>query len=177
MLTLMLLRHAKSDWSGAGVPDFERGLTPRGQRAGLAMGLFMAKRKLLPELVLCSPARRAVATWELLGPHLNPAPQLVMDKALYDFGDGGNLLKLLRLRGGHAGSVLIVAHNPALQELARCLVGVGDKPLREALEQKYPTAALAVITLPASDWSLAEEGTGTLVEFIRPRDIMVDAGD
>ena len=177
MLTLMLLRHAKSDWSGSGTVDFERGLAPRGQRAAPEMGRYMAAHKLLPDLVLCSPALRALETWQLVSPQLKSKPKLVTDEVLYNFGDGGNLLKAVQRHGGKAESVLIVAHNPALEGLAQRLTSKGNQAMRAQLEKKFPTAALAVITFAASDWSEVSEGTGTLQRFVRPKDIMAEAGD
>ena len=177
MLTVMLLRHAKSDWSGNGTPDFERGLAPRGRGAAAAMGRYMAAHKLQPELVLCSPARRALETWELAATQLKVQPRFLSDEALYDFGDGENLLRVLQRCGGAAGSVLMVAHNPSLAELAQRLAGKGDRTLRSRLERKYPTAALAVIRLDATDWAAISDGIGTLESFVRPRDILAAAGD
>lgn len=177
MLTLMLLRHAKSDWSETGTADFQRGLAPRGQRAAPEMGRYMAAQKLLPDMVLCSPAKRALETWRLVAPHLKSKPRLVTDEALYDFGDGENLLRALQRQGGKAESVLIVAHNPALEGLAQRLSSKGNQAMRAQLEKKFPTAALAVITFAASDWSEVSEGTGTLQRFVRPKDIMAEAGD
>ena len=172
MLNLMLLRHAKSSWSGTGLEDMARPLTGRGKRAAMVMGAYMAANGLEPDMVLCSPARRARETWKLVAKELAASPKILFEQDIYDFGDGEELLNCLRRHAGGAKSVLLVGHNPSIEGLAKRLAKKGDKKIRGLLETKYPTAALAVIALDAGSWAAVAEGAGTLVRFVRPRDIM-----
>jgi phosphohistidine phosphatase len=173
----MLLRHAKSSWTEPGLDDMDRPLTPRGRRAAQAMGRVMAAKRLLPDLVLCSPARRARDTWKLAAEELKTAPKLIVEDAIYDFGDGGRLIEAVRRMGDGAKTVLVVGHNPAMERAAVRLAGGGGRKLRERIDRKYPTAALAVIAFDLADWTGLAEGKGELQHFIRPKDIMGEAAD
>jgi phosphohistidine phosphatase len=175
MIELMLLRHAKSSWSGTELPDMDRPLSKRGKQAAQAMGRLMAAKGPAPGLVLCSPARRARDTWKIVGEELKSAPRVLVDDAIYDFGNGGKLLECIRARGGNIPTLMVVGHNPSMERLAQRLVSGGDGKLRQRMEQKYPTAALAVIGFDLEDWAGLEDGAGTLQRFVRPRDIMPDA--
>jgi phosphohistidine phosphatase len=175
MLTLMLLRHAKAREPEPGTSDMDRDLAARGKRAAQAIGRHMAARDLAPELVLCSPARRAMETWRLAAAELAKPPRLIVDGTIYDFGDGDGLLDVLGRQAGDASSVLIAGHNPSIEQLAQRLATCGDKKLRARLAQKYPTAALAVIAFDAPDWSAI--GTGKLIAFVRPKDILAEPGE
>lgn len=177
MRHLMLLRHAKSAWTETGMDDRDRPLTPRGQRAAQAMGQVMLDRGLLPDLVLCSPAKRARETWALVAEGLKTAPKMLVDEAIYDFGNGGRIAKAVAQRGGDAATVLIVGHNPSLERLANRLAKTGAHKLRDRLEKKFPTAALTVIDFDIEDWAALDGATGDLSHFIRPRDVLATGQD
>jgi phosphohistidine phosphatase len=177
MLNLMLLRHAKSDWDDAGAADIDRPLNSRGQRAAQAMGRHIAAHGPSPQLVLCSPAKRARDTWNIVAAELKARPALQIETDIYDFGDGTALLDCLRHKGGVVPSVMLVGHSPSIAGLAVKIVGKDEGPLRELLRKKYPTAALATINLDIHNWKEVAEGTGKLVGFVRPKDIRDDAGD
>jgi phosphohistidine phosphatase len=172
MLRLMLLRHAKSSWTDPGRDDRDRPLSARGLKAAPAMGAFMRKEKLVPDLVLCSPARRARDTWKLAAEALKAAPKVIVDDAVYDFGNGGRLLDAVRHKGNGAKSVLLVGHNPSLERLALRLIGKADPDTKERIAKKYPTGALAVLEFKAADWRTIKEAEGQLVSFTRPKDVM-----
>lgn len=177
MLTLMLLRHAKSSWSDAETADLDRPLSPRGRRAAQAMGRYIASENLTPDLILCSPARRARETWKLVAGELKSAPKVVIEESIYDFGNGSRLLDAVQKRAGTARRAMIVGHNPSMERLALRLAQTGDGKLKTRIERKYPTAALALIGFEASDWAQLPETGGSLERFIRPRDIMSDPAD
>ena len=177
MLQLLLLRHAKSSWSGSGLTDLDRPLNRRGERAASAMGRFMASKRLVPDLILCSPARRARETLDLVAAEFELPPPMLIDERIYNFGSGENLLECIRQQASRTKSLLLVGHNPSIEELAQSLSGRGEERLRSRLKNKYPTCALAVITMNVPDWSAVCERSGTLVRFVRPRDIMADAED
>jgi phosphohistidine phosphatase len=172
MLRLMLLRHAKSSWTDPGHDDGQRPLSPRGEKAAPAMGKFMRRHKLIPDLVLCSPARRARDTWKLLAKELPEAPAPSVEEAVYDFGNGGRLLEAIRRRGDKAASVLVVGHNPSIERLALRLTKGGDTNAIQRMTEKYPTGALAIIDFPVAAWGDIGEASGQLASFTRPRDIM-----
>jgi phosphohistidine phosphatase len=175
MLQLLLLRHAKSSWGDPGLDDRDRKLSARGKAAAQAMGRTMRQRKLVPDLVLCSPARRARDTWSLAAEELKVAPRLQSEEDVYDFGNGGKLVDLIRAKGGKAKSLLLVGHNPSMERLAQRLSGKGDKKLRERLEKKYPTGALSVFEADIPSWEAFADEVFALTHFIRPKDIMAEA--
>ena len=174
MLTLSLLRHAKSSWKNPALPDRERPLNARGMSDAPAMGRAMSERGIEPELVLCSSAQRTVDTLALVLPELKIEPEVVYEDALYQASPDDMLGMLRGLQPG-ARNVLIVGHNPEIQALALGLVGAGPKDLRNRLAEKYPTGGLAVINFTAGFWSSVDAGSGSLSLFLTPRDIRGDA--
>ncbi len=171
MIDLLLLRHAKSSWDRVGLADRERPLSQRGMLAASAMGRHMAAAGLVPDFVLCSPARRAQDTWAHLSKELPGVISVEVVEGLYDSGGGTRLFELIRDMGGTSQRLLLLGHNPSLELLAAQLIGSGDAESRAALAGKYPTCALAVIRFAAQDWSAIAEGGGELRAFVRPRDI------
>ena len=170
MKTLYLLRHAKSSWDEPGLADRERPLAPRGRKAAAAIGQHLARFDAIPELVLCSPARRTTETLEgvLAALGAKAAPTVENREDLY-LGGGQTLLEAVRALPAGVSRVLVVGHDPDLHDLAVSLAGSGEPgPLAE-LKQKFPTGALAVLGLSA--WSEAAPGAGRLREFVRPRDL------
>ncbi len=164
-----MLRHAKSSWDDANLPDRLRPLAPRGVRAVGALARHLRTTAVAPELVLCSPARRAVQTWEGVAPGVPPGTALEIDEAIYHAG-GDELLARLQDLPSRVGSVLLVGHNPGLQDLAVDLVGSGDPELRERLVTKFPTGALATLEVPG-DWHDLTWGAATLLAYVVPRDL------
>ena len=177
MLNLMLLRHAKSSLADTGQADLDRPLNERGKRAATAVGRYMASHSLVPQLALCSPARRARDTWTLAAGELKASPEVLVAAEIYNFGDGNALMECLRHKAGAAQSVLLVGHNPSIAGLAQTLIGTGSGKLRERQEEKYPTAALALISFDLATWGSLTTGSGKLLRFVRPRDIIDDNDD
>jgi phosphohistidine phosphatase len=122
-----------------------------------------------PDLVLCSPARRAVQTWEGVAPGIPRGTPVEVDESIYH-ADGDELLARLQDVPSRIESVLLVGHNPGLQDLAVDLVGSGDAGLRERLVAKFPTGALATLAAPG-DWRDLTWGAATLVGFVVPREL------
>jgi phosphohistidine phosphatase len=168
MLTLSLLRHAKSSWAEPGLDDHERPLAKRGAKAASAMGAFMASRGLTPDLVLCSDAARARATLALVLRELAAAPQVVFDDRLYHGAPATLLARLNEIETGPR-HVLLIGHNPGLQALALELIGDGEKADIAALAAKFPTCALAVLTFETSAWLQVRAGAARLVLYMTPR--------
>jgi phosphohistidine phosphatase len=138
--TLLLLRHAKSDWSTER-PDERRPLSKRGRRDAPAAGRWLAEHAPPLDLVVCSTAVRAARTWALASAELDPAPNVLRDDRLYAATATG-LLTVVRTLPDAAGTVLLVGHNPGLSDLVELLTG-------EPRELK--TSSIAVLTWPG-DW-------------------------
>ena len=165
MKTLLLLRHAKSAWDDPGLADMERPLTPRGQAAAARMGRHLRDTGLVPERVLCSPARRAAETLALVLAGPTHTPVVDQRPELYLRGWSALLAAVQGLPGA-VDRAMLVSHNPDIHELAVALAGSGAPA---ALAAKYPTGALAVLRFAVQDWRAVAPGTGTLQEFVSPR--------
>ena len=170
MLTLSLLRHAKSSWKNPGLPDHDRPLATRGEIDSPLMGRVMTAHGIVPELVLCSSARRTRDTLALVLPELKAEPRVVYKDALYH-SPPATMLKILQDAPSTASSVMLVGHNPEIQSLALDLIGHGAKLLRNQLVAKYSTAGLAVINFPAQLWRDVVVNSGTLSLFLTPKDV------
>lgn len=170
MPELLLLRHAKSDWVDRRLGDFDRPLAPRGRRAARRMGRYLTAEGLIPDLVLCSPARRAVETLELLLTALASAPETSYLKTLY-LAPPSRLLAVLRRQGPDRGRILLVAHNPGLHHLALALADRRDRAgaAGRLLAEKFPTAGLA--RFQVESWPELGRAPARLVDFVRPRDL------
>jgi phosphohistidine phosphatase len=166
MRRLLLLRHAKSDWS-KGIPDIDRPLAPRGREAAPRMGGYLKEQGLRPDLALVSPALRARQTFELVEPFLDGA-DMRAEPRLYD-APASRLLTVLREAGAETRTLMMIGHNPGLEELARLLVGAGDRDALSHLAHKYPTAGLAVIDFPGGSWADAAPRAGRLDRFVTPK--------
>ena len=171
MLRLMLLRHAKSDWSNPSIPDHARILNKRGRKAAKAMGRYMAANGFSPAQVLCSSAERAVATLEGIKRHLALPGDITITDDLYAFYGFQAPLNVIRRLAATKTPLLVIAHNPSMEELAQELTGTGHSAARALMSQKYPTCALAIIDFDIHNWGELQTGIGTLINFIRPRDL------
>lgn len=172
MLRLLLLRHAKSDWSDPGLDDHDRPLSKRGLKAAPRVAAVMARKSYIPSLCLTSTARRARHTVDLVLAGL-PGDEIPVRPlpTLYDFGSGGDVRQAIAENGGNSSPLLVAGHNPAFHGLALSLVANGRKSAMAELRRKFPTAALAVIDFPIGAWSELSRSSGRLVDFIRPKAI------
>jgi phosphohistidine phosphatase len=164
---LYVLRHAKSSWDDPGVADHARPLAGRGRRAAKAVARHLRDRGVQPDLVLCSPARRARETLKRIEPALGQVA-VEFDGGIYG-ASAGELIERLRALPDDVGSVLLIGHNPGLQDL---IVAVAH-PSRAAreVEATYPTAALATLEFSGESWRALGADTAELVELTRPRDL------
>lgn len=174
--TLYLLRHAKSDSEGWSGQDFERPLNERGKRACTAMAAHLREHGILPGIVLCSTAVRARETLAgiaaALGwPDADGRPPFVFREQLY-LASQGELVAEVRGLDDSVGSAMLIGHNPGLEVLAIGFAqgagGGGDRDAIEALERKYPTAALATLTFELDRWRDLGSGAGRLTGFVKP---------
>jgi phosphohistidine phosphatase len=164
---LHLLRHAKSSWKDEGLADHDRPLSRRGRRASKAIGRHLREEGFEPELVLCSTATRARETLEGIAPALGRAA-IRVEPELYGAGPAEVLARLHEV-APPIRSVMVIGHNPALEQLALLLARQGTKV--QELEAKFPTGALATLAFRGPGWAALDHGTAELVEFIRPRDL------
>ena len=164
MHTLYLLRHAKSSWDDASLPDHERPLAPRGRRDAKRIANHLAREEIEPEIVLCSSAVRTRETLELV----RPTGRVQVEEELYAASADRMLTRLRRLPDD-VGSAMLIGHNPGLQVLALELAPVGGE--LENLRAKFPTAALATLTFTDGSWSELATGGAVLAAFVVPKQL------
>jgi phosphohistidine phosphatase len=180
MLTLSLFRHAKSDPGDPQIADIDRPLNARGRAAAPLIGDYMARERLLPDLVLCSTSVRTRETAELAlagalagsGMQLQP-PETHFETVLY-LASTRTLLGRIRKVGSACRHLMLIGHNPGLQSLAISLAGTGDPKAIGAIERKLPTAALVMLTFDARSFAKIAPGSGTLARFVTPKMLSCD---
>jgi phosphohistidine phosphatase len=166
MRRLYLLRHAKSSWDDPDLDDHDRPLARRGRRASKLIGEHLRHEGLPPSLVLCSSAKRARQTLDgiaagLVGSEVSVEPGLYRASA-------ASLLSRLREVPPEVESVMLIGHQPAIQDLALQVAGGGAE--RERMEGKFPTAALATFAVPGR-WSELSPAGGQLVAYVKPKEL------
>jgi phosphohistidine phosphatase len=173
MKILTLLRHAKSGWDDPVTRDFDRPLNPRGRRAARTVGAEMKAQGLAFDLVLASLARRVIETLDEIESAYGPL-EPDFDERLYLAGTQ-TLLEIVR-KAPDVERLLLVGHNPGLEELALRLSRRDSDPLRAEVAVKYPTGTLVEIELPVDNWADVAEGRGRIVRLMRPRDLDPELG-
>lgn len=164
---LVVLRHAKSAWP-EGVADHERPLGPRGLRDAPEAGRHLAESGLLPDLVLCSTAERARHTWELASARWETPPPVRLDPDLYG-ADVPELLATVRETPPEVVTLLLVGHNPGLEELVLTLAGDGVEGALDEIRLKFPTSAIAVLAWHGASWRDLAPGAALLTSMSVPR--------
>jgi phosphohistidine phosphatase len=166
---LHLLRHAQAIPQGEGT-DRERPLEPRGRRSAQALAGWIAERHLAPALVLCSSALRTRQTLDIIAPAFAGPAQILVEDDLY-LATPRQLLARLRQVRDETPSILIVGHNPGLQELATTLSDVAAGPLMARLAAGLTTAALASYEVSVP-WSALDKRVGRFTGLITPKDLL-----
>ena len=163
MKTLLVLRHAKSSWSDTSLDDHERPLNTRGRRDAPRMGELVFEHRLAPDVILSSDAVRARLTAEAVAQAARYTGDILLDRRLY-LASSRDILAVLRtVRETTAGTIMIVGHNPGMEELVAQLTGE---------QQDLPTAALAQIGLLIDRWrDLTMSTRGPLVGLWRPKEL------
>jgi phosphohistidine phosphatase len=169
MTILTVMRHAKSSWDAPGLADFDRPLNDRGRKAGQRMGRELKHRRIRFDQLLASPATRVRETLDALADGYGEPFEVRFDPEIYG-ADVRTLFRFVRQIPESVHAPLLIGHNPGLRQLILELARTDDK-LRESVEEKFPTAAVALIELPAVRWDEVEPGTGTIRELILPRDL------
>ena len=163
MKTLMLLRHAKSSWKDSDVADHDRPLNKRGKKTAPQMGRLLSTEGLVPDLILSSTAVRARETAEAVAKASSYKSPIELLDSLYLATAG----KLLSEASSHApdsvGRLLLVGHNPGMEDLVEILSGK---------RETFPTAALAVFEVGIDLWGALELGVETkLLKVYRPKEL------
>jgi phosphohistidine phosphatase len=170
MKRLLLLRHAKSSWDDPALADFDRPLAPRGRKAAERIGRELAARNWLPQPALVSPAARTRETWELVAAALPGSVSADFPDTLYDAAAEDVLSEIQRTPKA-VKTLLILGHNPGLEDLARRLVGANsEKKALQRLYEKFPTAALARFDFDGK-WAELGFGGARLTHCLRPKDL------
>jgi phosphohistidine phosphatase len=164
---LLILRHAKSAWDTDAATDRDRPLASRGERDAPRMGAWIKERGLVPELVLCSPAVRAAQTVELvMGAFEGDTPTVRHEERLYA-SDLASLVAVIGETPSEIRRLMIVGHNPTLEVFVQILAESWEPADGGKF---FPTCALAWLRLDG-EWSDLQDGTGTLLELVRPREL------
>jgi len=159
--TLYLVRHAKSSWGEPGLADFDRPLNKRGCRDCQDMGARMKKHGRMPDLIVSSPASRALATARCIARQLHhPEADIVTEKEAYCSGTGA-LIDILQQLGERHTGVMLVAHNPDMTGLVNMLCGT--------VVSDMPTCAIAMVRLEIDNWSETGAGIGELADYDFPK--------
>lgn len=164
--TLYLLRHAKAGWALPGMRDFDRPLDETGAQDAEVIGLAMRTNGYVPDMTLCSNAQRARQTLERIAGQADTGRVLYFD-TLYS-EDAAGYLSIIR-ENGRNGSLLVIGHNPMMEDLAIAVAGDGEEAARSTLNFGFPTSGLAVIRFDG-DLDHAAPGSGYLEAFLTPAD-------
>jgi phosphohistidine phosphatase len=171
MRRLLLLRHAKAERSvPPGKHDHDRVLAERGREQAPLMGAYMARHGLVPERAIVSNAARTRETWKLVAASFPKTPKVTFEERIYEATPQA-ILQAVKECGRDVHTLLVVGHNPGLQELAAMLIASGSVEARQRLNEKYPTAGLAVIDFALDDWAKLHPDAGRLDHFVSPRSL------
>ncbi len=170
MRRLLILRHAKTEPGELGKDDRNRALDERGLREAGQLGAYMTTHALAPDYVMLSPARRVQETWNHLAGALNASPATSIDDRIYE-ATPHDILAIIAETATTVHSLLVVGHNPSLQEVALMLIASGDIEARERLREKLPPAGLVIIDFAFDDWSKLHAQSGRLERYITPKAI------
>lgn len=174
MKTLYILRHAKAVPGEPSADDSARELAPRGHADATRLGAWLAKKDMQPALVLCSPARRTVETWQDVSQAFKKPPEPQFPHVLY-LASPNLILTELHKVAAKSESLMVIGHNPGLESLALHLVkrpkGDKAKDRVRAMAEGFPTCALGVFEFDIEKWKDLAEGEGELTHYIRPKDL------
>lgn len=171
MKILGLYRHAKSDWHDARARDFDRPLNNRGRKGADVMGRHIASHSIEWQRIIASPAVRVAETVELGAKAAGRSWPAIWDRRIY-LASSATLLDLIHEQEDDAATLLMIGHNPGLEDLIFDLVpDDGTSPLRDIVEEKFPTAAYAVLEIEGQSWADVREGSARLVHLTLPRDL------
>ncbi len=167
MKTILLLRHAKSDWGEPGLADFERPLNKRGLKDAVVMGEALLLFDSMPDKILSSPARRAKQTAELVSAACGCDQQLIQWEDSFSGGSSGDLIAALRRLPNEVERALLVGHNPVLAQTAAALWSTCGDDVEAGIN--FPTAGLACFEADMTAWAELRLGQAVLRWFLIPK--------
>lgn len=171
MKYLTLFRHAKSGWGDPVARDFDRPLNARGKKAAELMGRFAAEQEMTFDRMISSPAVRCAETLDAFFSGYGQTIEPQWDRRIY-LASSATLLDVLRETPPATSSLIMVGHNPGMEDLVLNLVpDDGTSPLRDLAEIKFPTATIAMIGWEGDSWSQLGDTHARLLQFKRPRDL------
>lgn len=161
MKTLLLLRHAKSDWDDQELRDFDRPLAARGRRDAPRVGRALKGRGLTPDLIVSSPAARAKETIEAVIGSADLALSPAFDEGIYG-ASSAELMRIIRRLPDESSCALLVGHNPGFEDTVSRLTGA---------REHMPTAALACLEFQVERWEDVEDERGKLLWLLTPKQL------
>jgi phosphohistidine phosphatase len=168
MKTILILRHAKSDWSNPGLADFDRPLAKRGRKDAPRMGEVLALFDSVPDRIFSSPAKRAKQTAERVAEACGYNKSIKWEDSFYH-GSGMSYIAALRRLPDRVERPLLIGHNPAQEEMVAMLLGLGADEWGAEFSIRLPTAGLVCLDTPIADWAHLEPGDCILRWFLIPR--------
>ncbi|UCE87122.1 MAG: histidine phosphatase family protein [Deltaproteobacteria bacterium] len=169
MRQLYLVRHAKAA-ADRGVDDHDRPLAASGRAAATRVGAQLAQLGVRPSLILCSSSRRTVETLERLRAELAVEPAVSIERELYLASAAALLARVARV-DAREPAVLLLGHNPGIADVARALVGTGERSAIARLAAQFPPGACAALRFEVASWRGLSPGVGTLTGFAAPQDL------
>lgn len=171
MRQLLLLRHAKSSWANPGLHDFDRPLNTRGEEATPRMGHYMRAAGYDPDQIFCSSARRTRETLSHLLPIMPASKDIRITSEIYEADSAGYAAYLQKHATGMC--VMLIGHNPSMEDLALQLSSNADTPDRQRMATKFPTCSLAIFEMSAP-WPELDARNAQLTGFITPQMLTLD---
>jgi phosphohistidine phosphatase len=165
--TLIILRHAKAE---AGQDDHERPLAARGVDEAERMGTYMATKNIVPQKILCSTSKRTRQTYDRIKTAHPKLPAATYDDKTYNASENQHLQNIAS-QLENISSLMIIAHNPGLHQLALRLSREGDHAALRHMAQEFPPASLVVIDLDDIFWRDIKSARGELVTFVTPKTV------
>ena len=168
MRRLLLLRHAKAERLQSGGRDHDRILAKRGREDAVAVGAYLVRHRLVPNRALVSTSARTRETWALVAAAFTKPPPTEFEGSIYEASPEA-MLKAIKATQPAARTLIVVGHNPGMQQLAGMLIASGDIEARQRLLEEYPTAAFAMISFAARNWNGVHAAGGRLEHFVTPQ--------
>jgi phosphohistidine phosphatase len=170
MKTLYLMRHAKAGWDDPQQRDFDRPLTPRGQAAAVLMGRFLRAQNIQVDVILASPAVRNAMTWDRLEASWKSGLAPIFEESIY-MATVDTLVGLVQASPRNIKTMMLLGHNPGMEDLSFKLIGDGDEGGIDLLDHGFTTAAIAELRFDVAEWSDITAKSATLQRFITPRSL------
>lgn len=175
MKTIFLLRHAKSSWDDPVERDFDRPLNRRGRRAAETIGRYIRDENLRFDRVVSSPAVRVIETLDGVEAGTGRRLGAAFDRRIY-MASAMTLLDIVHETDDDIGVLMLVGHNPGLEDLIFMLTPADGTHIRHEVDIKYPTATLCEMVFGVDHWDQIDEGAGKLARLVRPRDLDPELG-